>query len=142
MSPRPKDPVPQDLINYIEAAMEIQNLSSREVAKRAGMDPAGLWRMLKGRQGLPGDAALVELGKALNLRSPAALLFYARRVPEDDPFFVELLQIATELKREDFRDLLSFAEQLRRRGKKADAKIRGVTQRRKTPRRPGPYTIG
>jgi transcriptional regulator with XRE-family HTH domain len=140
MTPKPKDPVPQDLVNYVEAAMEMQNLSLRTVAEKAGMDPATLSRVLSRQQGIPSDDALVRLGYALNLRNPASLLFYARRVPESDPLFVELLQVATELKREDFRALLTLAKHLRRERKKADTKFRNTTRRTKSPK--GAHSIG
>jgi len=140
MAPKAKDPVPQDLINYVEAAMEMQSLSLRTVAERAHMDPATLSRILSGQQGIPSDDALVRLGYALKLRNPAALLFYARRVPENDPLFVELLQVATDLTREDFRALLTLAKHLRRERKKADTQIRKTTRRAKPPK--GAHSIG
>ena len=135
--PKPKEQVPQALINYIEAAMEMQDVSLRKVAERAQLDPATLSRILAGQQGLPTDETLIRLGHALKLANPSTLVYLARRVPEDDPLFVELLEVAVDLAPADFRVLLRTAKTLRRDRKAKERKLRRPAKKTGPSRRKG-----
>jgi len=73
----------QKFVVTIRQAMDKKKMSLREVAKKAGISPTGLLRILRGEY-LPSNDAILRLAKALNIVPPELLLYFAGKIPQQD----------------------------------------------------------
>lgn len=73
--------VPAGFRKLVEQRMEAQHLSLRGLARRAGISPSFLSRILSGERGLPEDEVILKLAKALCVQPPALLFLEAGRIP-------------------------------------------------------------
>lgn len=68
-----RDEITMTVARNIEAIMERKRLSAPEVARRAGINPTGVYDILSGKSRSPKIETLGKIAKALDV--PVALLF-------------------------------------------------------------------
>jgi transcriptional regulator with XRE-family HTH domain len=68
-----RDQITMTVARNIEAIMERKRLSAPEVARRAGINPTGVYDILSGKSRSPKIETLGKIAKALDV--PVALLF-------------------------------------------------------------------
>jgi transcriptional regulator with XRE-family HTH domain len=111
MSQTQKFPVPEGFGKlFNEAIKRNPDLSLREVARRWGMSPSFLVRILAGERGLPDDKKLLDLARALNIVPPERLLIEAGRVTK--PKQKILLRSLSALSDADMEKVLKFTKKL------------------------------
>lgn len=110
--------VPAGFQKLVKEQMEKLNLTLRDVEKLADISPAYLSRLLNGQRGLPPDATLQRLAKALRIR-PQDMLVQAERSPADikrilkRKDFPAYLRTLAELTVEDLQKVMNVADELR-----------------------------
>jgi len=100
-----------DLAGFIAAMRERQELSFRELEKRAGdLDHAYIWRLEKGSKQAPSDDVVSRLGQALGLGPREAEVFklLAKPVILDDALY-RLMMSREDIPWEDFEDVATMS---------------------------------
>ncbi|MFZ3285132.1 helix-turn-helix domain-containing protein [Pseudomonas sp.] len=100
-----------DLAGFIASMRERQELSFRELEKRAGdLDHAYIWRLEKGNKQAPSDDVVSRLGQALGLGDREAEVFrlLAKPVTLDDALY-HLMISRLDIPWEDFEDVATMS---------------------------------
>ena len=95
----------QTVAGNIESAMKAKGLNASSLAREAGMNPTGVYDILKAKSQNPRLDTLGKLAEALNL--PLAALFEA---PEEGEVRAELNEVYVQLPPEERRRLLLTAK--------------------------------
>jgi transcriptional regulator with XRE-family HTH domain len=113
---RIKTPAPEGFITMLQELMAKRKISLNQLAKRAGISPAFLSRILNRERSLPSDKAILKLAEILDLEPAERLLIEAGRIPEDlkptlsRPLMPMLLRATGKLSETEFQELVRTAE--------------------------------
>ena len=100
-----RDAVTETVAHNIVAAMEAREMNPASLARAAGINPTGVYDIMKGKSRSPKIETIQKLARALNL--PVAMLFESRLALE---LRNELLDVAAQLPEQEQRRLLSAAK--------------------------------
>ena len=106
--------VPETFVNAVRKRKAEVDISLRQLAFRADMDPATLSRILARRQNLPSNEAILRLAEVLEIKPPEQLLVEAGRIPESRSQLMPLMRAATELPEAEIRKVVKVARELAR----------------------------
>ena len=95
----------------VRQSLKFQEYSLRQAAKRAGISPSSLSRILSGEHNLPSDKKILKIAKALKIDPPEELLLEIGRVPLNQPRLRDLLYVASRLTRPELDDIIEEVEQ-------------------------------
>lgn len=114
----PRDIASQGFVRLLKEGMEKCGISLNQLARKAGLSPAFLSRIMNRQRGLPSDRAILRLAQVLDLQPSERLLIEAGRIPQDlkaslrQPGVPEFLRAMGELSETEQNDLLQTVRAL------------------------------